>query len=125
MNLNGININGEEKSYKVGISKNVYCSYDNLIELTIPKTLKELYCHHNSLTHLDLPKTLTSLSCYNNNLIHLDLPDKLTYLNCVNNNITEIVLHKTIRLAYLPLNCVILNIDEFRNKKDVFIYFED
>jgi len=42
---------------------------------------------------------------------------------CSNNPIAEITLPKTIKYAYLPLNCNVLNIDEFKNRTDKTIRF--
>ena len=63
------------------------------------------------------------VECNYNNLTSLVLPDGVTCVNCNNNPIKEIVLPKSVTLAYLPIDCIVPNINDFLNRDDVYIYF--
>ena len=64
-----------------------------------------------------------SIYCSDNQLTELVLPNGVEKVYCSNNPIKELTLPKNIRLAYLPLNCIVLNIDEFKNNDKVKIFF--
>ena len=84
----------------------VYCSAQYLTEIDFAdnNVVKELYCNYNYLTQLNLP-------------------DSIEILHCWDNPLKEITLPKNIKTAIFPLNCNVLNLDEFKNRKDIMIYF--
>ena len=82
-----------------------------------------LSCGSKKLVEIDVPKDIILLDCYNNHITKLDLPNTLTTLVCYDNPIKELTLPKNIKYAVLPLNCIVLNIDEFKNNKKVKILF--
>ena len=100
--------NGEIKEFHIhnlSFVKNVLqSSSEDLIELEIPNGTQNVFWAHNQIKHLNLPNSVNSIMC-------------------VNNPIKEITLPKTIKNAYLPLNCNVLNIDEFKNRDDITIRF--
>ena len=61
--------------------------------------------------------------CSINQLTELKIPNGVKYVYCSINPIAEITLPNSIKRAELPLNCNVLNIDEFKNKDEVEIYF--
>ena len=115
--------NGEEKEFSIRNNNTVYCSYNQLSELNLPNGVERVYCNNNQLTELHLPNGVKDVDCSSNQLTELDLPNGVIKVYCYNNPIAEITLPKSIRIAYIPLNCNVLNIDEFKNKDEVEIYF--
>jgi hypothetical protein len=53
----------------------------------------------------------------------LKLPDNIKYIECYDNPIKEIRLPKKIKKAWIPMNCKVLNLSYFKNKKKVEIKF--
>ena len=119
----GKNIDGVEKEFKIS-NNTVYCFNNQLSELDLPNGVERVYCFNNQLTELDLPDSVIYVNCANNQLTELVLPNSVKEVYCYNNNLKEITLPKSIRIAYLPLNCNVLNIDEFKNRTDITIRFE-
>ena len=99
----GKNINGEEIEIKIN-DENVSCTNNHLTELTIPNGVIIVFCFNNKLTELHLPNGVENVYCYNNPIKELTLP-------------------KSIKYAYLPLNCNVTNLDEFKNRTDLYIKF--
>ena len=118
----GKNIDGEEKEFKIN-NNTVYCNNNKLTELHIPNGIKNISCSNNKLTELHLPNGVDTVYCYNNQLTELVLPDSVERVICRNNPIKELTLPKSIIYAELPLNCNVLNIDEFKNRTDITIRF--
>ena len=120
----GKNINGEEKEFHNGGSE-LICSFNKLIELNINEKIGlthiKVFC--NKLTKLTIPNSVKYVYCFDNQLTELNLPDSVEKVFCFENPIKEITLPKKIRVATLPLNCNVLNIDEFKNRDDVEIFF--
>jgi len=82
-----------------------------------------LSCGSKKLVEIDVPKNIILLDCYNNHITKLDLPNTLSTLFCYDNPIKELTLPKSIKIAYIPLNCNVTNLDEFKNNKKVKILF--
>jgi len=120
----GKNINNESIEFKISSNKEVYCWNNQLTELNIPNGVKYVYCYNNQLTELNLPNGVEKVFCYNNQLTELHLPNGVKEVYCSNNPIAEITLPKSIQYAILPLNCIVLNIDDFKNKDKVDIKFQ-
>ena len=118
----GKNINGEEVEIKIN-NKYVDCPYNQLTELVLPNGVKYVSCYNNKLTELYLPDSVEIVYCFENQLTELVLPNGVKEVYCTNNNLKEITLPKKIRVATLPLNCNVLNIDEFKNRDDITIRF--
>ena len=118
----GKNIDGEKVVFKIS-NKSVYCYNNKLTELNIPNGVESVFCHNNKLTALHLPNGVENVNCSNNQLTELRLPDSVEKVYFDKNPIKEITLPKSIRLAVLPLNCNVLNIDEFKNRTDLYIKF--
>ena len=119
----GKNINGEEVEFKID-NNYVFCSNNQLTELHIPNGVENVYCSNNKLTELNLPNGVEKVYCYNNELTELKIPNGVEVVDCYNNPIKEITLPKTIKYAELPLNCIVLNIDEFKNNDKVLLHYQ-
>ena len=118
----GKNINGKEIEFTFN-NNFVNCSSNQLTELKLPNGVENVNCNTNKLTELKLPNGVEKVSCTNNQLTELVLPNGVKEVYCTNNNLKEITLPKKIRVATLPLNCNVLNIDEFKNRDDITIRF--
>ena len=118
----GKNINGEEVEIKI-YNKSVYCPYNLLTELFLPNGVDTVYCFKNQLTALHLPNGVKDFDCSSNHLTELFLPNGVKDVDCSNNPIKEITLPNSIIYATLPLNCNVLNIDDFKNRTDITIRF--
>lgn len=139
----GKNINGEEiefelNSFKLNSFGKIFsylinnekllnelsCYNHKLTEINIPDNVEVCSCSMNYLSELKLNNNLVYLSCKNNQITKLELPDTLKFIDCVNNPIKEITLPLNLYKAFLPLNCIVTNINDFKNKKNIHIKFE-
>jgi len=100
------------------IGKNI-----NGVEVEFSISKNSIFCYNNQLTELNLPNGVEYVWCYNNQLTELVLPNGVESVSCFNNPIAEITLPKTIKYAYIPLNCIVTNLDEFKNNDKVEIRF--
>jgi len=100
----GKNIDGEEVEVKMLFDVILICTHKKLIEIKIPDLVQSIYCSDNLLTELKLP-------------------DNIKYIECYDNPIKEIRLPKKIKKAWIPMNCKVLNLSYFKNKKKVEIKF--
>jgi hypothetical protein len=119
----GKNINNKIQEYKLNSHNSFSCSYNRLKELIIPNGTEYIYCYNNQLTELNIPNGVKLVYCRNNQLTELNLPNGVEKVYCYNNPIEEITLPLSIKYATLPLNCIVLNLDEFKNRKDITIIF--
>ena len=116
------NSNGEIREFEIYLNK-LDCRNRKLTELNISNGVKVVYCYGNQLKELKLPNGIKKVACSNNQLTELNLPNGVKDVYCFNNPIKEITLPNSINNALLPLNCIVLNLDEFRNRNDVTINF--
>jgi hypothetical protein len=65
----------------------------------------------------------SNIYCSNNQLTELNLSDGVELVSCFNNLIKEITLPISIKYVDLPLNCIVLNIEQFKNRNDITINF--
>ena len=118
----GKNIDGVEVEFKIN-KNSISCNSKQLTELNLPNGVERVYCSYNQLTELVLPDSVIYVNCANNQLTELVLPNSVKEVYCYNNNLKEITLPKSIKYAILPLNCNVLNVDEFKNRTDITIRF--
>ena len=115
--INELELKKSNNISKIAIGKNID---GKEVEFTFNTAVN---CSNNKLTELHLPNGVKQVFCFNNKLTELVLPNGVENVYCDNNPIKEIMLPKTIKYAYLPLNCKVLNLDEFKDKYEVKITF--
>jgi hypothetical protein len=71
--------------------KEIYCQYNNLTKLELPKSCEIVYCYNNYLTELILPKTCILASCYSNQLTKLIIPKTCENIHCWSNKFHPII----------------------------------
>jgi hypothetical protein len=121
--MKAIGKNIDNESIEFDFKSNIYCSNNQLTELKLPNGVEYVDCHNNQLTELILPNGIKVVHCYVNQLTELNIPDGVKNVTCFNNPIKEITLPNSINNALLPLNCIVLNLDEFKNRDDIIISF--
>lgn len=84
---------GSWKSFNI-INGILNCIEEELIELNIPKGVKEVYCKLNKLIYLIVPKGVKKIDCALNQLTVLKIPDNIEYIHCAKNKIDEIILQR-------------------------------
>jgi hypothetical protein len=80
--------------------RKVFCHYNYLTELIIPRDCEFVECQENYLIKLTIPIGCKTIYCYDNDLTELIIPHGCTYVNCFNNKLSKLIVPKTCKEVY-------------------------